>query len=81
MFLNIIPKSISILMENNFFSLPNAPKPEGFTSLPLQSSIFSINTKLIPGLVSSVITAAIGYVIRLFVLKYFQHDLLTNIDN
>ena len=51
------------------------------TGLYLQSSMFTLNTKFFLGLVSSMITAAIGYAIRWIVLVYFDYDMLINIDN
>ncbi|XPS81979.1 hypothetical protein M3J09_013903 (mitochondrion) [Ascochyta lentis] len=56
-------------------------KPYAFSSMPLQSGIFTINRKMSIGLVSSIITAAIGYGIRLILLKYLEYDVFTNLDN
>lgn len=57
------------------------PKPNVFSSMPLQSSFFTINRKFIIGLVSSIITAAIAYGIRLILLHYLEHDVFTDLDN
>jgi len=57
------------------------PKPHAFSSMPLQSGIFTINRKMIIGLVSSIITAAMGYGIRLILLNYLEYDVFTNLDN
>jgi hypothetical protein len=56
-------------------------KPHAFCSMPLQSSIFTINRNFIIGLVSSIITAAIGYVVRLIILNSLEYDVFTNLDN
>jgi len=56
-------------------------KPHVFSSMPLQSGIFTINRKFIIGLVSSIITAAMGYGIRLILLHYLEHDVFTDLDN
>lgn len=47
----------------------------------MQSSIFTINRNIIIGLVSSIITAAMGYGIRLILLNYLEYDVFTNLDN
>jgi len=57
------------------------PKPHAFSSMPLQSAIFTINRTFIIGLVSSIITAAIGYGIRLILWDYLEYDIFTNLDN
>lgn len=57
------------------------PKPHVFSSMPLQSGIFTINRNIIIGLVSSIITAAMGYGIRLILLNYLEYDVFTNLDN
>jgi len=57
------------------------PKLPVFSSMPLQSGIFSINKKFIIGLVSSIITAAMGYGIRFILLNYLEYDVFTNLDN
>jgi len=49
--------------------------------MPLQSGIFTINKNIIIGLVSSIITAAMGYGIRLILLNYLEYDVFTNLDN
>lgn len=49
--------------------------------MPLQSGIFTINKYKVIGLVSSIITALIGYGIRLVILKYFDYDVFANLDN
>jgi hypothetical protein len=49
--------------------------------MPLQSAIFTINRTFIIGLVSSIITAVIGYGIRLILWKYLEYDIFTNLDN
>ncbi|RYE12121.1 MAG: hypothetical protein EOP34_11420 [Rickettsiales bacterium] len=59
----------------------NFPKPHLFSSIPLQSGIFSIKKPFIIGLVSSIITGALGYVIRLILLKHLEYDVFTNLDN
>ena len=51
------------------------------SSLPLQSAMFTINKKFFIGLVSSLITAAIGYAIRLFVLSYLEYDFFNTLNN
>ena len=56
-------------------------KPHQFASMPLQSSIFTINRNFIIGLVSSIITAAMGYVVRLILFNYLEYDIFTNLDN
>ena len=56
-------------------------KPPAFSSMPLQSSMFTINRNFIIGLVSSITTAAIGYVIRLILLNYLEYDVFSNLDN
>jgi len=56
-------------------------KPHVFSSMPLQSGIFTINRNIIIGLVSSIITAAMGYGIRLILLHYLEYDVFTNLDN
>lgn len=43
--------------------------------------MFTINRNLILGLVSSMLTAGLGYVVRFIVLNYFEYDLLINMDN
>jgi hypothetical protein len=57
------------------------PKRHVFSSMPLQSGIFTINRNIIIGLVSSIITAAMGYGIRLILLNYLEYDVFTNLDN
>lgn len=61
--------------------LHGLPKSHVFSSMPLQSGIFTINRNFIIGLVSSIITAAMGYVIRLILLNYLEYDVFTNLDN
>lgn len=39
------------------------------------------NKKFIIGLISSIITAAIGYALRLTLLNYLEYDIFTNLDN
>jgi len=56
-------------------------KPYAFSSMQLQSGIFTINRYIIIGLVSSIITAAMGYGIRLILLNYLEYDVFTNLDN
>jgi hypothetical protein len=51
------------------------------SSSPLQSAMFTINKRLVIGLISSLITAAIGYGIRLILLNYLEYDVFTNLDN
>jgi len=63
------------------FNLGNLPKPYQFSSMPLQSGIFTINRNIIIGLVSSIITAAMGYGIRLILFNYLEYDVFTNLDN
>jgi hypothetical protein len=53
-------------------------KPYAFSSMPLQSGIFTINRKRSIGLISSIITAAMGYGIRLILLNYLEYDVLNN---
>jgi hypothetical protein len=55
--------------------------PPAFSSMSLQSGIFTINRNIIIGLVSSIITAAMGYGIRLILLNYLEYDVFTNLDN
>ena len=50
-------------------------------SLCLESAIFSFNKQFGIGLVSSFITAAIGYAVRLVVLNYLEYDILNNLAN
>ncbi len=50
-------------------------------TLPLRSGIFTINRIFFVGLFSSIITAAIGYGIRLILLNYLEYDIFTNLDN
>ncbi|RYE04738.1 MAG: hypothetical protein EOP33_08690 [Rickettsiaceae bacterium] len=57
------------------------PKPHAFSSMPLQSAIFTINKTFIIGFVSSIITAAMGYGIRLTIWKYSGYDIFTHLDN
>lgn len=57
------------------------PNPYGFSSMPLQSGIFTFNRNMIIGFLSSLITAALGYGIRLLLLKYLEYDVFTNLDN
>lgn len=69
---------------NNFISNPKPhyfPVAPRFTSIPLQSGIFTMNRKMIIGLLSSIITAAMGYGIRLILLNYVEYDVFTNLDN
>jgi NADH-ubiquinone oxidoreductase chain 4 len=56
-------------------------KTHAFSSMPLQSGIFTINIKTIIGLISSIIAAAMGYGIRLILLNYLEYDVFTNLDN
>ena len=82
----VIVKENSILNRvNNSFVLQSKlyylPKPPVFSSMPLQSGIFTINSKFIIGLISSLITAAIGYGIRLILLNYLEYDVFTNLNN
>jgi len=44
--------------------------------LPLQSGIVSSNKSLLLGFVSSIITASIGYLIRLVILNNLEYDIL-----
>jgi len=71
---------------NNPFVIPQSrlhdlPKSHVFSSMPLQSGIFTINRKFMIGLVSSIITAAMGYGIRFILLNYIEYDVFTNLDN
>jgi len=66
---------------NHVHEVNHLPKPHGFSSMPLQSGIFTVNRKIIIGLASSLITAIMGYVVRLILMKYFQYDVFTNLDN
>ena len=50
-------------------------------SQSLQSAIFTINKTFIVGLISSFITAIIGYAIRLLFFHYLEFDIFTNLDN
>lgn len=50
-------------------------------SLPLQSSMFSINRRFLVKFVASIIFAAIGYGIKWVVFKYSGYDLFSNLDN
>ena len=52
------------------------PKSYSSFPMPLQSGIFTINKKLIIGLVSSMITAAIFYGIRYYVSNYLALEIL-----
>lgn len=47
----------------------------------LKKYMDKINRKLIIGLVSSIITAAMGYGLRLILLNYLEYDVFTNLDN
>lgn len=49
--------------------------------MPLQSGIFTMNRKMFIGLVSSIITAGLGYGIRLILLNYLEYDVFTHLDN
>jgi hypothetical protein len=71
---------------NNPFVIPQSrlhdlPKSHVFSSMPLQSGIFTINRNFIIGLVSSIITAAMGYGIRFILFNYLEYDVFTNLDN
>jgi len=57
------------------------PRPHVFSSMPLQSGIVTNNRNIIIGLVSSIITAALGYGIRLILYNYIEYDVFTNLDN
>ena len=57
------------------------PKPHAFSSMPLQSGIFTMNRNFLIGLISSIITAAIGYGLRFIVLNYLEYDVFFNLDN
>ena len=59
----------------------STPKPHTFTSLPLHSGIFRINRRFVIGLVSSIITAVIGYLIKIVILYTLEYDILANLDN
>jgi hypothetical protein len=62
------------------WSLSNPPKPHAFSSMPLQSDIFTFNRKLIISFVSSIITGVIGYTIKIIVWSYLDYQLF-NPDN
>ena len=49
--------------------------------MPLQSGIVSSNNCLILGLVSRIITAGIGYLIRFVILNNLEYDILGNLGN
>jgi hypothetical protein len=49
--------------------------------MPLQSGIFSINRNTLIGLVSSIITAAMGYGVRLILIINLEYDIFTNLDH
>lgn len=55
--------------------------PPIFSSIPLQSGIFTCNRKTLIGLFSSIITAAMGYGIRFLLLSYLDYDVFANLDN
>ena len=77
-------KMIKLKMLLKRCNLPNTYlffSPPVFSSIPLHSAIFTINRKIIIGLVSSIITAAMGYGIRLIILKYLEYDIFINLDN
>lgn len=57
------------------------PKPHAFSSMPLQSAIFTINRKFIINLVSCMSTALVAYGIRFILLKYVEYDVFANIEN
>ncbi|MCZ6914618.1 MAG: hypothetical protein O7C59_09275 [Rickettsia endosymbiont of Ixodes persulcatus] len=75
---NIVKMVNSFCKTTKFRDLPN---PHTFSSMPLQSGIFTINRNIIIGLVSSIVTAAMGYGIRLILLNYLEYDVFTNLDN
>ena len=60
---------------------PYLPKPHAFSSIPLQSGIVTINRNILIGLVSSIITAALRYGVRLILLNYLEYDVFSNLDN
>jgi len=41
----------------------------------------SINRNFLIGLISSIITAAMGYILRLILLNYLEYDVFTHLDN
>nr|YP_010371623.1 hypothetical protein M1U80_mgp33 [Exserohilum rostratum]UOU81277.1 hypothetical protein [Exserohilum rostratum] len=75
---NLIPVFQSVIWQLKSRYLA---KPHAFSSMPLQSGIFTINRNILIGLVSSIITAALGYVVRLILLNFLEYDVLTNLDN
>jgi len=79
-FISTIAKMVNnfVILSSEFYNLS---KPPVFSSMTLQSGIFTINRNIIIGLVSSIITAAIGYGIRLILLNYFNYDVFTNLNN
>jgi hypothetical protein len=50
-------------------------------SLPLHSGMFTINKKFVVGLISSIITAAVGYGIKWILLNHMEYDVFANLDN
>jgi hypothetical protein len=55
--------------------------PHGFTSLPLHSGMFSINRTFVIGLISSIVTAGIGFLVRWMILYYLEYDIFGNLCN
>jgi len=51
------------------------PKPHEFANLPLHSGMFSINRIFLIGLASSILTAGIGFLIRLVILYSLKYDI------
>ena len=76
---NIVKRvNSSWVIQSKWYDLP---KRHVFSPMPLQSGIFTINRNIIIGLVSSIITAAMGYGIRLILLNYLEYDVFANLDN
>jgi len=56
-------------------------KSHAFSTMPLQSGIFTINRNFLIGFVSSIITGALGYGVRLILLNCLEYDVFTHLDN
>jgi len=72
---------ISRKMLELFYLMITKNIKEPSCSQSLQSAMFTINKTFIVGLISSFITAIIGYAIRLLFFHYLEFDIFTNLDN
>jgi hypothetical protein len=75
----LIITPIKIIDRFNSIISKNIKEPS--CSQCLQSAMFTINKPFIVGLISSLITAIIGYAIRLLFFYYWDFDLFTNLDD